>query len=104
MTEADDQAKVVRWAKLRGYFVRKTVVVGNKGWPDLFVGNERTRRSMYVEMKNPSGGREDAHQKLTKKHLHACGVHVVAAWGADQAKAAIATYLDGAEYLGEFKA
>ena len=103
MTEAEEQAKFVRWAKREGLFVRKVESVGTKGFPDLFVGNPHNERHMLVEMK-AADGRESAHQKQTIKFLRSCGVHVAVCWSYEQAVAAADAYLRGPVHLGRFGA
>jgi hypothetical protein len=101
MTESTEQSRFVRWAKAQGFFVRKLESTSNKGFPDLIVADPKTRRHFFMEMKD-SAGRESAHQKLTAKLMRDCGIHVVTAWSAEQARAATDAIFRSPEHLGEF--
>jgi len=92
MTEADDQRKFILWCARQGYFARKVVSVGSKGWPDLFCGNPATRRCMLLELK-ADGGRVGAHQTQTAKLLRRCGVIVGVAYSLEEAKIQAAAFL-----------
>jgi hypothetical protein len=86
--EAQEQEKFVRWCQANGYYVRKLTSVGRKGWPDLFVGNPRSKKHMYVEMKY-GHGRVSALQRATHETMRQCGVVVMVAFSATDAQAMV---------------
>lgn len=92
MTEADDQAKLLKWCNEKmGLLARKLECVGNRGWPDIFVASPHTHQSVFIELK-VKGGKLTQAQKVVGERLRKAGQNYAVCWSLEEAKMVVTSY------------